>query len=481
MTSRRRLPIRLRLTLAFVLVMGAVLVATGAFVYLSLRSHLDHAIDQNLRSKAGDVTTLVRSADRGLSQTGDSPLTEGGETFAQIITPGGRLYDATPESRSQALLATEELRRASRGSVFLARTGVEGPLRLLATPVHAQGRRLVVVVGASLGDRNEALRNLATLLLIGGPAALLLASLAGYGVAAAALRPVESMRRKAAEVSVTKPGDRLPVPRASDEIGRLGETLNEMLARQEAAFQRERTFVSDASHELRTPLAILRTELELALKDGRTPGELEAALRSAAEETDRLNRLAEYLLIIARSDQGQLRVTLAHLGARDLLERVQRRFASAADETGRGLRIDPGPSIGVSADELKVEQALGNLVENALRHGEGDISLSVEESGGDVELHVRDRGPGFPKSFLDSAFDRFTRADPGRAGSGAGLGLAIVRAVATAHGGRAAARNRPDGGADVWISLPREPAGRSASPDSHLLIRHSPPARTVAR
>jgi two-component system, OmpR family, sensor kinase len=145
----------------------------------------------------------------------------------------------------------------------------------------------VTVVGASLEDRASALRKLGTLLLIGGPAALLLASLAGYGVAAAALRPVESMRRRAAEISAGGRGARLPVPSARDEVTRLGETLNAMLARLEAGFEREQAFVADASHELRTPLAILKTEIELALRRARTVDELEAALRSAGEESDR--------------------------------------------------------------------------------------------------------------------------------------------------------------------------------------------------
>ena len=180
-------------------------------------------------------------------------------------------------------------------------------MRLLATPATragpaARGRRRA----RRSTTATDALRNLAGTLLIGGPIALLLASLAGYGAAAAALRPVERMRRRAAEIQAAEPGTRLPVGPADDEIGRLGETLNLMLERLEAAFARERTFVADASHELRTPLAILKAELELALREGRSVEELEAALRSAAEETDRLVQLAEDLLVIARVEQGRL-------------------------------------------------------------------------------------------------------------------------------------------------------------------------------
>jgi signal transduction histidine kinase len=245
------------------------------------------------------------------------------------------------------------------------------------------------------------------------------------------------------------------VPAANDEIGRLGATLNEMLARLEAAFARERSFVSDASHELRTPLSILRTELELALRQGRSEEELRAALRSAAEETDRLNQLAEDLLVLARSDQGELELHVEQVPAGELLERAGRRFAGRAASAGRSIDVAPDGDLLVHVDEPRIEQALTNLVENALRHGAGEVVLAAEARDGSVELHVRDSGPGFPEGFLPSAFERFTRADRARSRGGAGLGLAIVAAIASAHGGEAAVRNRPGGGADAWIRLPR--------------------------
>jgi two-component system OmpR family sensor kinase len=410
MQPLRRLPIRLRLTLAFAAAMTLVLAGTGAFVYFRMENALNNSVDQGLRSRASDLSALVRQSDEGLTEAGHSPLTERGENIAQILSPNGSVIDATPRFRTRPLLSGVERRRSLRGTLFLERphmAGFDAPVRLLAAPASARRKQLIVVVGAPLDDKREALQSLLLLLALGGPVALLLASLAAYGVTAAALRPVESMRREAGEVSVSEPGRRLPVSPARDEIGRLGETLNDMLARLEAAFARERTFVSDASHELRTPLAILRTELELALGRGRTREELEAAVQSAAEETDRLTQLAEDLLVIARSDQGRLPVREEQVPAADLLE----------------------------------------------------VLLSAEERNGTVELHVRDEGPGFPSGFLPNAFERFTRADPGRSGGGAGLGLAIVAVIAAAHGGAASAQNRPDGGADVWVSLRRGPEG----------------------
>ena len=168
------------------------------------------------------------------------------------------------------------------------------------------GRRLVLIVGATRQDDIETLATFRNELLIAGPIALLLASLAGYLVAGLALRPVESMRNRAAEISAERPGERLPVPATNDELERLGTTLNDMLARLEEALLRERDFVADAGHELRTPLALLRTELELALRHADSPEELREAVRASVLEVDRLAQLAEDLLLIARSEQGRL-------------------------------------------------------------------------------------------------------------------------------------------------------------------------------
>src|SRR6201999_3663215 len=197
------------------------------------------------------------------------------------------------------------------------------------------GGKVGGVVGEPLAQREKALDSLRALLIIGGPLALLLASLVGYAMAAAALRPVKRMRRRAAAVTASETSERLPVPFGTDESGRLGRTLNEMLSRLEAASARERAFVSDASHELRTPLAILRTELELAMRGEHTREELEDALRSAAEESERLSRLAEDLLVIARSDQGRLPVRPESIDAGEILLRVAGRFRTRARAEGR--------------------------------------------------------------------------------------------------------------------------------------------------
>lgn len=456
MSRIERLPIRVRVTLAFAGVMAVVLAGVGLFLYLRLGSELDATIEQGLRSRAGDVTALVQQADSGLAQSGRSPLTEQGENLAQILDSSGRVVDSAAGLSERPLLSRGEIERALRDTLLLTGSTQEGELaRLLATPVTAQDRRLLVVVGTPLEDREDAVRRLGGLLLIGGPVALLLAALAGYGALTAALRPVESMRRRADAIHDAAPGQRLPVPPAQDEIGRLGDTLNAMLGRLEAAFDRERGFVSDASHELRTPLAILKTELELALRGGRSVEELEAALGSAAEETDRVVALAEDLLVIARSDRGRLPIRHSEVAAADALNALRGRFARRAETQGIDVEVTAPDGLVLVADPLRLEQALANLLDNALRHAGQRIELDAATAGEHVELHVRDDGPGLRADFIDTAFERFTRADPARGRGGAGLGLAIVAAIARAHGGRVGASNRPEGGADVWVSVPR--------------------------
>ena len=435
--------------------MAVVIGTIGLVVYLRFESQLDDTINQGLRSRSADVSALVAQQDGTLGDVGRGVDQE--ESFAQVLDARGAIVDATPQLHRARLLSAAEVRRALAGPVT-----VDGaypfedrdPIRMVLRPARADGRRLIVMVGTSTDDRRKALRNLAGLFAIGGPLALLLASLAGYGVAAAALRPVEAMRRKAGAISEHRPGERLPVAATDDEIARLGTTLNAMLVRLEAAFARERTFVADASHELRTPLAILKTELELALRRGRTPEELQDAVRSAAEETDRLAQLAESLLVIARADQGRLPVSAVSVQTAELLDGVRRRFASRAQLAQRDILVADGSAAQITADPHRLEQALDNLVENALRYGEGAILLSASVHDGHASLRVRDEGPGFPADFIATAFDRFTRVDQARGRGGSGLGLAIVQVIACAHGGQARAGNAPGGGADVSIELP---------------------------
>jgi two-component system OmpR family sensor kinase len=448
------LPIRARLTLVSGVLMAALLLAVGAFVYLRFRADLLEAVDAGLRSRA--ELLRERSATDPLPQGGG--LAEPDDAFAQVLSSDARVLASSPGLGSGALLPPGSISglEAPRFFDVEVRTAEEPvQARLLAAPA---GDDLVVVVGASLDDQQEALARLLALLGLGGPVAVALASGVGWVVAGAALRPVERMRSEAEAVSASEPGRRLPVPRTGDELVRLGETLNVMLGRLEAAVERERRFVGDAGHELRTPLANLKAELELALRRSRTSEELVGSLRSAAEETDRLSRLAEDLLVLARAEGGRLPVRREELDLAALVRAAMDASSGRASDRGVSLEARLQGGLAARVDPQRIRQAVENLLDNALRHTprDGRVTVELVSEDGDLSITVEDTGNGFPASFLPEAFEPFARADPSRArgDGGAGLGLAIVRAVAEAHGGSVEARNRPEGGAIVILRIP---------------------------
>lgn len=473
-----RLPLRARLTVVFALVMAVVLCSAGTFLYLRLGDALLDRVDHRLAIRA---ESLAR--DGGEIEAGGT-LPGSAETFAQLLGPRGDVL-ATPPGVEHPILSRAQVAEVHGGARLLTEAHVvipgddePEPTRLLATPFQDG----VLVVGSSIEDRADALDDLLTQMLVGGPVALSLTAAAGWLLAGAAFRPVEAMRRRAAEISADTAGERLPVPRSRDEVHRLAATLNEMLDRLDDGLRRERRFVADASHELRTPLAVLQTELELALRRPRSRDELEDALRSAAGDVDRLIRLAEDLLVLAAGEGGRLPVRTAPVDVPELLQSVADRFTALAAAAGRTVEVDVGtgsPEAGaggapaLSADRLRLEQALGDLVENGLRHGAGRVRLAAAADADGVVLQVRDEGPGFPPDFLEHAFERFSRSESSRTSGGAGLGLAIVAAVAHAHGGSVQAANQPGGGAVITLRLPSvrqqsaapPPGGRTAAVD----------------
>jgi signal transduction histidine kinase len=411
---KSRVPVRVRLTITFAVVMAIVLAAAGIFVQQREQANLDAAIAATLRARSADLTALAQQSDSGLKDAARTGAVKGGAQLAQIIDARGRLLDQTAGLGRERLIPRSAQMRALTRDVRLDTRLGNVPIRVLATPVRAQGQTLVVVVGQSLEERNAALRQLAGVLLMGGPAALLLASLAGYVLIGAALRPVEEMRR------------------------------------------RERAFVADASHELRTPLTVLRGELELIARDRPAGAELQDTVASAVEETERLTRLADDLLLLTRADHDARAVHPTRESANELLEGAADRAVRRRPDLHALVTVDGKSDALVLVDRDRLAQALDNMVDNALRHAQSSVVLRAFDRDAVVELHVIDDGPGFPSDFLPRAWDRFARADNGRSEGGTGLGLAIVRAVVDLHGGTAQAANRA-GGADVWLTLPVAP------------------------
>jgi signal transduction histidine kinase len=213
--------------------------------------------------------------------------------------------------------------------------------------------------------------------------------------------------------------------------------------------------VSVASHELRTPLTALRTEVELALLGDRDASELRAALRSAADEIRRLCRLADDMLLLAQADEGRLPLRLRPLEPCGLLAAAAARARAAAWTQGRRIVVrDMAPGSWLLGDPDRVAQVLDNLISNALRYGGGTITLTARDDGELIGLHVADQGSGFAEDIAGRAFQRFSRGRRAR-DPGSGLGLSLVAAIAIAHRGAATVGNRPAGGADACVALPR--------------------------
>jgi signal transduction histidine kinase len=334
---------------------------------------------------------------------------------------------------------------------------------VVAYGTSVKGRDLAVYAAQSLGDVHEAVTTVFHLVLIGIPLLVLITGIVTYLAAGRALRPVEAIR---ARVATTRdPSVRVPVPAARDEVGRLAETMNAMLARLQAGQAVQRRFVADASHELRSPLATIATGLEL-LSRGDADRDTVTALRG---ETERLGRLVDALLLLARADESGLRPRFEDVDLDEVAEAERLRPA------GRIVPRIEAAHVRVVGDRGQLAQVVRNLVDNACRHARSTVVVSVGRSGEYAALDVADDGPGVPPEQRTRVFERFVRLDDARARAdgGAGLGLAIVAEVVAAHGGTVDVVGSPLGGALFRVRLPI-PAG---SPDPEVAVEPTPARR----
>lgn len=428
------MPIRMRLTAAFAAATLVVLAGAGLFVYLRLRADLDDAVTASIQARWVTASEQV-AAGRPLS---GFPLEDPEESFVQLVGADGRVLDHVGGATSDTITG-DDLVQAASGTVTreLDVPGIDGPTRVLARagPV---GSSPIIVVGQSLTNRDEALADLLVSFGLGGPVAVAGASLAGYAVARAGFAPVEAMRASAAALSLTGDGGRLPVPTRADEIHRLAITLNDMIERLERSWERERRFVADASHELRTPIAVIKTELEAAASNISSTALAAESLRAAIDECDSLAQLADDLLTLSRTAEAGLPVTTEATPILTLLDDGRLRYVDRAARHGRLITVEADPGLRAVVDRTRLRQALSNLIDNALRHGGGTISLRAWADQQLVHVDVSDEGPGFGPDIAERAFERFVRGEQARSARGAGLGLAIVHTILDAHGGTVA-------------------------------------------
>jgi two-component system OmpR family sensor kinase len=460
------MPIRLRLTLVVAAATILLAVIAGLLGPWALRASLLHSIDQDLTGRAAPIVRVLTEEDGDdedqvdLDALGEE-LSASPESFAQVLDPAGRALASSPGLPNRPLLATSVVAGLTSSPIGVSQR-LGGPtgerVRVLAVPVTRGDGRYVVAVGSSLVTAEAALDRVRAGLVAGGVGVVVLGSLGAWLLAGAALRPVERLRAAVAAVPPDQPGQALQVPATRDELAALARTMNQLLGRISQTLKRERRLIADASHELRSPLTVLRTELELADQPGRSHAELAESVHHAAAEADRIARLADDLLFLARTDQGGPVVHPVRQPLEPVLSGAVAAATSraAASKVQLDLDVEAGLVAPIDADRLR--QAVDNLLDNALRVAPSGSAVSVHARrlDGRVVLEVADAGPGFPADFLPHAFERFRRADPARTrrDGGAGLGLAIVDAIAHGHGGQAEAANRPDGGGTVRLILP---------------------------
>lgn len=437
--------LRGRIVVGFAFGASAALVLCLVLLYVLLDRQLGDALDGGLEGRADDLAAA--STARDLRPVERDPM-------AQLYNPDGAVVAGSISLTGDRLLDAGQV-RATGAEALTTRTlvldhgGDPDPVRLLTRRLP-DGR--VLAVGVSVAPVEAARGRLLAVLLVAAPLLVAALSLGGWLAVRAALRPVDTLTREAAAISSFDTERRLPGVPGDDEIARLARTLDDMLARLDVAFARERTFVDDASHELRTPIAVLRGELELALSAADDPAEVDRSLRAALGQAERLAELADDLLLLARAAAGGAVVERRPVDVLDLSA-----AEAAALEPVLGVRVEAsGDPAVIDADAARLQQVLANLATNSAAAGATTVRFVVSRGRDTVTVSVADDGPGFPAHLMTSAFERFVRDEAGsRTSSGAGLGLSIVRALVTAHHGTVTVRNGdPLGGAVVTLTLP---------------------------
>jgi signal transduction histidine kinase len=437
--------VRVRTTLAALLVVGAAMLVGGVMLVAVLRSALTGEVRASARLRAAEVAAALEAGTRPAELT----VGESEDLLIQVLDEHGRVVRSSRNVRGLPPVA-----RLRPGTAARVRVPIDND-RFIAVAVAAdtpQGRLTVVV--ARVADMvGESARIVTVLLAVGLPALLLVVAATTWRVVGRALAPVEAIRREVDEISAVELHRRVPDPPGDDEVARLARTMNRMLERLQRAHERQRRLVADASHELRSPVASIRQHAEVALAhpDRTTTAELAATVLA---EDLRVQRLVEDLLLLARADDHALSLRRRQVDLDDLVFEAARRLRDAT-----GLRVDVGAvSAGrVDGDADALRRVLRNLGDNAARHAGGRVGFALAERDGAVVLAVDDDGPGIPAADRERVLKRFVRLDDARArdAGGSGLGLAIVAELVAAHGGAVRVAGSPLGGARVEVSLPR--------------------------
>jgi heavy metal sensor kinase len=482
-----RIPIRWRLTLWYAGLLALVIVLFSLTLYVGLRRILYATLDETLHQQAALVVSTIQVTD-GIPQLPGTNARDrtAGDHYVRLTDVSGRTVDGASSIRGALPEDQDGLSRALSGRFAMRWISADGqPMREMSEPVVSHGQLIgALQVGTSGEELTDTLQLTVVLLIVAGPLILLAASLGGIWIAGRVLQPVDRITGLAAEIEETDLSRRINLNLPDDQIGRLARTFNGMLDRIEDAFRRQRQFTADASHELRTPLTLMQNQIELALRQPRDPGEDRAVLEALAGDLDRLTRLANALLLLARGDAHAIRLNYEDVDLPVVLGLIAEQYGPVAADAGVAIRLDAEPAL-LRADQDRVIQVLVNLVDNALRHSPAgtEIMLGCRTEDSWACFWVIDHGAGIAPDHLPHLGERFFRIeqDRDRARGGIGLGLSICKAIIVAHGGTMAITSSPGAGTSVMVRLPVHtasseglaPERKNASVSLDTLASHS--------
>lgn len=464
------MPLRIRLTLWYGSALAAVLITFSVVLYVISARNLRDAVDQSLEETA---TTAVRS----LEERGFLPLISEEDLlsqfpelaridkFFQIFSPSGTITIRSPNIKQHEVpLSRAALDAAFAGqSVFeSAQYPNEPPLRLISVPIMYRGNLLYIVqVGTSMESVGEILHRFLILLVVAVPIALTVSLAGGWFLAGRALRPVDEITLAAQRIAAGDLGQRLRMPAAHDEIGRLAATFNNMIGRLDVSFRQIRQFTSDASHELRTPLTVMKGETELILRRPRALEDYRSVLESNLEEIDRMTHIVEELLFLSRADMGEVKMESRPVALEALVEDIHRQATLLGQDRQIEVVLGTVMPASVQGDDLRLRELLLNLVENAVKysHPGGKVEIGLMTNGQEAVVSVTDQGIGIAPEDQPKIFDRFYRTDEARAHTkkGTGLGLAICAWIAESHKGRISVMSNVGQGSTFTVTLPLAP------------------------
>ena len=456
--------LRFRLVLWYALCLGAVFLATGALLYFAVGHYLEGNLARSQFSRANRVAALVErlgevSSNRLTMEITADFAPEASGRFIRVSRPTGTvLY----QSGMPADLSFDPVQISTPSAVGMRREKLAGGPELMlvsVATVAAGGTGYRVEVGEAFTPALTELHRLLLSLGLGFVMVTIVALAGGYLLVGRALQPVEEITRRAEGITSRHLSERLPVAPTGDEFQHLTEALNRMIARLDETFQHNRRFLADASHELRTPLTILRSELEAVVQRRGVEPALQETMSNLLEEVQRLARIVENLFALSRLEAGLASPAAARFDLARLASTTAEQMCLLAEDKGVKITCETPQPVTVAGDPGRFKQVIVNLLDNAIKYtpAGGAITLAVREQNHEAVCEVSDNGIGIPADALPRVFERFFRVDPtrNRESGGAGIGLAIVKAICTAHNGRVEVESIEGRGScfRVWLPL----------------------------